>query len=121
MRTIECTFGCLETSKGVSQASKGKYSNEVYKKMPCFIPQFYMYVDSEGNVLPCCVAPHHMKPEYIMGNLYAQSIAEIWNSDRYSSLRNNLETPSLKICSGCSGTLIDFNKKIYAQVKNERV
>ena len=121
LRTINCTFGGLETPACINQASEGRYSGDVYKKIPCFVPQFYAYVDSKGNVLPCCVAPHHMKTQYVMGNIYEESIEKIWNSARYNALRKYLEKPSLKICSGCSGTMIDFNKRIYAQVTNEKL
>ena len=44
-----------------------------------------LVVNCDGEVMPCCWAGH--KSEYSMGNVFRQSIAEIWNSDRYRTLR----------------------------------
>jgi radical SAM protein with 4Fe4S-binding SPASM domain len=44
-----------------------------------------LVVNADGEVMPCCWAGH--KSEYSMGNVYRQPIAEIWNSERYRTLR----------------------------------
>jgi radical SAM protein with 4Fe4S-binding SPASM domain len=44
-----------------------------------------LVVNADGEVMPCCWAGH--KTEYSMGNVFRQPVAEIWNSERYRTLR----------------------------------
>ena len=44
-----------------------------------------LVVNADGEVMPCCWAGH--KSEYSMGNVFRQPVAEIWNSERYRTLR----------------------------------
>ncbi len=57
-----------------------------------------MYVNPDGSVLPCCVAEHHRH----LGNARNNSLEEIWNNDRYKSLRKKmLAGESCDECRGC--------------------
>jgi radical SAM protein with 4Fe4S-binding SPASM domain len=49
-----------------------------------------LVVNTDGEVMPCCWAGH--KTEYSMGNVFRQSVAEIWNSERYQTLRQAVST-----------------------------
>lgn len=57
-----------------------------------------MYVNPDGSVLPCCVAHHHDH----MGNVRKNSIQEIWNNDKYKSMRQKmLKGEKCSECSAC--------------------
>jgi radical SAM protein with 4Fe4S-binding SPASM domain len=61
-------------------------------------------VTVHGNVLPCCIAPW-ITNDYdgiILGNLYNQSLEEIWWGERYRIFRRDLQTAvPPEPCRGC--------------------
>lgn len=54
---------------------------------PCYVPTHIVTVTVSGNVLPCFEDFHE---EMVMGNLGANSISEIWNSEHYRRMRKEL-------------------------------
>jgi MoaA/NifB/PqqE/SkfB family radical SAM enzyme len=115
-RTVDDPFGVI-ASKTEDRSTLAQYTEEIYKNLPCFISNFYAYVISDGSVVQCCVAPHHLTPEFIMGNINQQSFKEIWNSDRYNNLRQILLNPRFEICKCCSGHHTAFNLDINQQIE----
>jgi MoaA/NifB/PqqE/SkfB family radical SAM enzyme len=70
----------------------------------CRRPWTLVYVTVHGNVLPCCIAPW-ITTHYagiVLGNLFEQSLEEIWWGERYLGFRDALrtETPP-EPCRGC--------------------
>jgi MoaA/NifB/PqqE/SkfB family radical SAM enzyme len=58
----------------------------------CLRPWTTAYVTANGNCLPCCISPF-ATPDYdslILGNLFAQPFAEIWNAPHYQEFRSRL-------------------------------
>jgi MoaA/NifB/PqqE/SkfB family radical SAM enzyme len=70
----------------------------------CRRPWSLVYVTVHGNVLPCCIAPW-ITEDYggiILGNLYRQSLAEIWSGARYREFRRAIQTDQPpEPCHGC--------------------
>jgi len=70
----------------------------------CRRPWSLIYVTVHGNVLPCCISPW-ITSDYdglILGNLYRQSLEEIWWGDRYRIFRRELQTATPpEPCRGC--------------------
>jgi radical SAM protein with 4Fe4S-binding SPASM domain len=70
----------------------------------CRRPWSLAYVTVHGNVLPCCIAPW-ITNDYdgiILGNLYKQSLEEIWWGERYRTFRRDLQTATPpEPCRGC--------------------
>lgn len=64
----------------------------------CDYPEYGTYINPDGTVLPCCVAPR-----LALGNMNEQSFASIWNSGAYRQLRATYrtETPSFPHCKNC--------------------
>ena len=46
----------------------------------CFGIHFYTYIDSYGNIYPCCIFLGNK--EFCYGNIYMQSFSEIWESEQ---------------------------------------
>ena len=70
----------------------------------CRRPWTLAYVTVHGNVLPCCIAPwitgHY--DGIVLGNLYRQSIEEIWWGSRYEAFRRDIQTDAPpEPCVGC--------------------
>lgn len=70
----------------------------------CRRPWSLMYVTANGNILPCCIAPftgaHY--DGMILGNIFEETVEEIWNGERYQSWRAGmLEGRPPEACAGC--------------------
>ena len=70
----------------------------------CRRPWSLVYVTVHGNVLPCCIAPwitgHYAG--IILGNLYRQSLEEIWWGTPYVGFRSAIQTDRPpEPCRGC--------------------
>ncbi|NQT75663.1 MAG: glycosyltransferase [Candidatus Omnitrophica bacterium] len=50
----------------------------------CSDPWKYLYVETEGSILPCCYAGAHI------GYLYRDDFQEVWNGEFYRNLRKSL-------------------------------
>ncbi len=71
----------------------------------CMRPWSLMYVTANGNALPCCIAPFAV-PDYagiLLGNVFDQPLAEVWNGSRYQELRSAVlsEAPAPWPCQFC--------------------
>jgi len=70
----------------------------------CNRPYSLTYITANGNVLSCCFVPFTGRryAEAILGNVFEQSLAEIWQGARYSAFRARFEgdTPP-QWCAGC--------------------
>jgi MoaA/NifB/PqqE/SkfB family radical SAM enzyme len=51
----------------------------------CIIGWYSMLVRSDGTVAPCCILQHKR-----LGNVFTQSVAEVWNSEAYQRFRAEL-------------------------------
>jgi MoaA/NifB/PqqE/SkfB family radical SAM enzyme len=70
----------------------------------CRRPWMLVYVTVHGNVLPCCISPWVADPYEgsVLGNLYEQSLEEIWWGGGYAAFRQALLTEAPpQPCRGC--------------------
>ena len=49
----------------------------------CIYPWIHMFVNTDGSVMPCCIA----KSDNPLGNVQKNSIEDIWNSESYKTIR----------------------------------
>jgi MoaA/NifB/PqqE/SkfB family radical SAM enzyme len=70
----------------------------------CHRPYTLAYITAHGSVYSCCFAPFHPGPwqERKLGDAFSQSLAEIWNGQRYAAFRAAFasDTPWSQ-CAGC--------------------
>jgi MoaA/NifB/PqqE/SkfB family radical SAM enzyme len=70
----------------------------------CHRPWRLTYVTANGNVLPCCIAPFTgtRYNDLVLGDLNRQTLAEVWNGDRYENWRRAmLDGAPPAACAGC--------------------
>ena len=74
----------------------------------CSRPYSLTYITSSGNVLSCCFAPfgHRSAKEYqeerVLGNIFKESLNDIWNGPRYQAFRQAFESDHpARACSQC--------------------
>lgn len=70
-------------------------------KNTCHWIYYSMAIFSNGDVVPCC---RDTSGKFVMGNLFIQSLDEIWNQDRFKKFRETLLTTqsAISICHLCS-------------------
>ena len=64
-------------------------------KNTCKIPEYYALIEPDGDVLPCCLV--EMSHVGIVGNVFKNSLKEIWAGDGYKRFREN----RIPFCSKC--------------------
>lgn len=73
--------------------------------MACRRPWELSYITAEGEVLPCCFVPfvtNAQWQDYVLGDVRTQSLAEIWNGERYREFRRRfLSDAPPECCRGC--------------------
>jgi radical SAM protein with 4Fe4S-binding SPASM domain len=56
-------------------------------------------IRSNGDVVPCC---YDISSQYVIGNILKQTFKEIWNNDKYLTLRKSIsERNYLPLCENC--------------------
>ncbi|MFC1594657.1 radical SAM/SPASM domain-containing protein [Candidatus Omnitrophota bacterium] len=58
-------------------------TEDIYRRMPCYIGWSRAYIAIDGKVYPCCA----LVDKYSMGNAFTTSFKEIWHSEKYRKLR----------------------------------
>ncbi len=77
-----------ETINSINNFSQGIYKPEELYPEPCKRPQEFTILLANGDVHPCNMVEYSHEP--VMGNLFEQSLPEIWNSEKWNSFRENL-------------------------------
>lgn len=80
----------------------------------CILPWIHFYANPDGDVLPCCIGDYAQP----LGNVQQNSINEIWNNDRYKSMRLKMLTGQR--CSECNSCYQneDVNVNSFRQTSN---
>ncbi|MFC1538271.1 radical SAM/SPASM domain-containing protein [Candidatus Latescibacterota bacterium] len=67
----------------------------------CLRVYYSLQIDWQGNVLPCCFDKNS---ENITGNVFNESLSDMWNSEKYLSFRNTLNHKGrvLSMCKDCT-------------------
>jgi len=85
-----------------SHENLGAYLEAKWNKMTnlyqsCIVPWTATDITASGDVAPC-----HVFYDLVMGNLYENSLEDIWNGEKFQKFRNYLEhNKFLSICPGC--------------------
>lgn len=81
----------------------------------CREPFYGFTVHVNGNVVPC---DRDWAGENVMGNVFEQTIEEIWNGPRYRAFRDQMKsTQKPAMCRACpEGTLINLRSQPMIQV-----
>jgi radical SAM protein with 4Fe4S-binding SPASM domain len=72
----------------------------------CPYPWMSLVVASNGDVVACCRDLSH---KTVLGNLFAQELAEIWNGKPYQQLRQQLAARNPDSVSACKGCDLPFD------------
>lgn len=110
--TEEDDYG-LKLTNRAGMVNIGK-QDEVDINKPCYYPHYSMTIDWNGDVL-LCVQDWNKKVK--LGNIYAQTLLEVWYSNLMNKYRKKLGScdRSIDPCRNCNadGTLHGFNHVKY--------
>jgi len=106
VRTIAQGHKFLPTDKAHWFYDEGAFERGILrpKVLPdnvCPMIYYSLAIHVNGNVVPCCRDPRGTE---VMGNIFTQSLDEIWNGPRYRDLRERVQRDqgSVEICRLCS-------------------
>ncbi|MFW6007780.1 MAG: SPASM domain-containing protein [archaeon] len=90
---IEDRGGFLTYHKTFSTNNDMNWKNNKEKrKRPCYEPKYFIAIDYNGNVMPCC----HLRSDnedhkkMILGNIKNESLVEIYHSPKAKYIRNTM-------------------------------
>jgi len=66
------------------ETSNAVFCNELWE---------YLLIHPDGSVIPCC---HGFRKQDVFGNIYKQSLKEIWNNRDFISLRKIISARKVK-------------------------
>lgn len=75
------------------------------RDFPCYEPQYFVGIDFNGSVNPCCNIRSDVKThqEYTLGNLHTATLSEILLKDKAVIFRDNVKSCKFdKICLSCN-------------------
>jgi len=77
-----------------------EYRPDTETSAPCLIPWYSTFIKANGDVMPCC---YITSEEFVMGNIYSSSFAQIWNGKKYREFRIKIteDRLGLKTCKSC--------------------
>jgi MoaA/NifB/PqqE/SkfB family radical SAM enzyme len=88
------------------------FKHRLAKRTPlCYWPYFFIVINYNGDVVPCCwfrmyahCSSDKNDKTTVIGNVFEQSIKEIWNSEKYRLAREMVSNPGRALekydCSG---------------------
>jgi len=79
---------------------KSKNNNNIRNRR-CDEPMYFLGIDYNGSVMPCCNLRHDLHPSYIMGNINDSSILDILNSDKRINFINIMDKDNTFINTPC--------------------
>ena len=92
--------------KGIYETIENDYRLNDTPFVKCSEPYQRLTVTCDGNVLPCC---SNYGLELIVGNIYQNSIYEIWNSEKMKKIRsrvNSIGENQLDPCKKCRASFV---------------
>jgi radical SAM protein with 4Fe4S-binding SPASM domain len=102
---IQATYGGLCDSMSVSTVHNwamfdASDDGAHHRKEVCPLPFYQLQVAWNGDVMPCCVAPHDL----VVGNLLTDTLDEVWNGDRLRTVRDahlSRHRSNIPACATC--------------------
>lgn len=83
--------------------------------------RFYLHIDHEGNVYPCCNIPEARYDSNVkFGNIYKDNIMDVWHSKRYLAFKRAHYRKNISQylpCTKCSDIKPYYRKYISAIIK----
>lgn len=77
-----------ENTLSISEWANGIYQPKNKNILPCQRPKDFTILLANGDVHPCNIVEYTHEP--VMGNLFENSLTEIWNSEKWNNFRENL-------------------------------
>ena len=96
--------------------NENETTKQVFTRPYCTRPFDFMYINSEGDVVPCVMLS---MPKYDAGSFKDQTFDEIWNGRAYKEIRKQFNKKSLpEECRNCASGGSEYLKGyVFAEAK----
>jgi MoaA/NifB/PqqE/SkfB family radical SAM enzyme len=99
---VHCNLGTLKT-----QLSGEHLHDYPIEKTGCYAGYYYSRIRADGSVWYCCNPNSGLR----CGSLHQQSFTEIWNSEPYQNIRNNMRNGQFVTgCNACGKFQMNASK-----------
>lgn len=90
-------------------------SGSIHNNCGFLFNQKMMTICSNGNVIPCC---HDNKSEYIMGNVFEETLSQIWNNKKFKKYKKAIkkDQSSIALCRTCPNAREKTAKSCYYEL-----
>lgn len=89
----------FQLAQNINDEQTIKYFNApetIYQDRVCSLPFSQIHIEPNGDVVVC---PDF--PDYVFGNMYEESVEQLWDSKRINEFRESIKKNQLPICSRC--------------------
>ena len=101
-------------ANGTNRGDTLKIVSPIVRPTPCFVPFTDIYIDYNGNVMPCCNLRSDIEDHeaFILGNIKDNGILEIFNNEKMQELREILKFDNIQLypCRECNFALLHNHK-----------
>jgi cyclic pyranopterin phosphate synthase len=80
----------------------------------CYGMPFFTLIEADGSIIPCMM--FYKNPEFCFGNLYENSFADIWTSEKRKHILRQLTKNTIEHCR--HGCRLDAINRYLSQLKN---
>lgn len=113
----EIDFQAFSNKKDYELTQNG---NELLAAQVCPMPFYFMQINPDGNVVPCCST----KYPAILGNIREESLKQIWNGQRFMQLRLQMlngASSACDVCKTCNLFQYGMHVEDYLDNSSERI
>lgn len=93
----------------IQLSAAGNYSTVVNGQNPCLLSKIMLFIEIDGEVFPCNDSPYYGK-EYSLGNVFKQSLKEVFESERAQKVRDLIDCG--RECKTCDPVNQETNRKL---------
>mgnify|MGYP001612247286 FL=1 len=91
------------------------YGRTFYKRYGCHGPIDHLSINYDGNVYSCCAVERI--EAHSMGNISSSSFEQVWNSEKYTGIRNNTVNSQGRCCAHYASCASNFSSRKYLSRK----
>lgn len=110
---------------GCNRGESINLSDNYLRTSPCLSPFYHIYIDYNGNVVPCCNIrsdnPKHKK--YVLGNIFKENIFDIYGNNKFVQWRRSLFNYDIKkgVCKTCEFVTFDNERDEFIKLPLNKI
>ena len=95
------------------ESALGNYAGGFYQSAQCYSPWLHLFVAWDGKAYLCCMTDGKLEP---LGELATQSVAEVFQGERFARIRASMQRERLPECHRCD-MVLEENRQLGAALR----